>query len=316
MPVNPKIQFFLDKLNALPKVPMDEIEPKAYRQMEKESIKDMPQLNVPVKKVENRVLQLEGRDIPIRVYTPNKGMAPYPGLVYYHGGGWVLGDLDSHDSVCRFLADSAACIVISVGYRLAPEHKFPAAVDDAYDALEWIAMHEADFAIDRNRIAVGGDSAGGNLAAVACIIAKERKAPEVCHQLLLYPSTGFKEEPPSLKENAEGYFLTLESMNWFRKHYFNRDDDMLHPYASPILYHDLSGLPSATILTAQYDPLRDVGKAYADELKANDVEVFYKNYDDLIHGFANFAGFVPEAKDALEDGARSLRNAFVLSVEQ
>ncbi|WP_106496732.1 alpha/beta hydrolase [Lentibacillus sp. Marseille-P4043] len=313
MPVNPKIQFFLDKLNALPKTPLDEITPEAYRAMETESIKNLPQLEEPVKKVEDRVLKLKGRDIPVRVYTPNKGTAPHPGLVYYHGGGWVLGDLESHDAVCRFLANTASCVVISVDYRLAPESKFPAAVDDAYDSLEWIVEHEEEFAIDRSRIAVGGDSAGGNLAAVACIIAKERKAPEICHQLLLYPSTGFKEEPPSLKENAEGYFLTAESMEWFRKHYFNSDDDMLHPYASPILYHDLSGLPSATILTAQYDPLRDVGKAYAEQLEVNGVNVVYKNYEDLIHGFANFAGFVPEAKDALEDGARSLEKAFASS---
>lgn len=309
MPVNPKIQLFLDNLNALPMVPLEQITPEAYRSMENQSM-NFPQQVESVERVEDRVLKLDGRDIPVRIYTPKGGEAPYPGLVYYHGGGWVLGNLDSHDPICRLLANEAKCVVVSVDYRLAPEHKFPAAVDDAYDSLEWIATQGEDFEIDPNRLAVGGDSAGGNLAAVACIIAKERNIPEVCHQLLLYPSTGFKEELPSLKENAGGYLLTAELMQWFRKHYFNNETEILKPYASPVFYHDFNGLPSATILTAQYDPLRDAGSAYAVELETSGVNVTYKNYDDLIHGFANFIGFVPEAKQALEDGTVSLKKAF------
>lgn len=309
MPVNPKVQLFLDQLNAMPKVPMDQVTPEAYRSMENQSM-NFPQQEESVEKVEDRVLKLAGRDIPVRVYTPKDGKAPYPALVYYHGGGWVLGNLDSHDPVCRMIANEAKCVVVSVEYRLAPEHKFPAAVDDAYDSLDWVATHGEDFEIDPTRLAVGGDSAGGNLAAVACIMAKERKTPEIRHQLLLYPSTGFKEELPSLKENAEGYMLTGEMMQWFRSHYFTNEEDIQQIYASPIFYDDFTGLPSATILTAQYDPLRDAGSAYAVELEADGVDVMYKNYEDMIHGFANFIGFVPEAKQALKDGAKSLKKSF------
>lgn len=305
MPVNPKIQLFLNQLNALPKIPMDQITPEEYRKRANIGLNLQEKIE-PIERVENHVLHLEGRDIPIRVYIP-EGQAPFPALVYYHGGGWVIGSLDSHDSVCRGLANVAGCIVISVDYRLAPEHKFPAAVEDAYDSLRWIAEHAGEFNIDPNRIAVGGDSAGGNLAAVASIIAKEKGTPKIVYQLLIYPSTGSDKKMPSIKENDEGYFLTGELMWWFRHHYFNKKEDILNPYASPLLYHDLSGLPPAAILTAQYDPLRDIGKAYGDKLEESGVPVWYKNYDDLIHGFANFRSFVPEAQKAVEDGAMELK---------
>jgi acetyl esterase len=308
MPVHPKIQDFLDKLQEYPQPPMDQVTPEAYR-VSRNKMLSFQQNVEPVHKVEDRVLHLEGRDLPIRVYTP-EGQAPHPALVYFHGGGWVIGSLDSHDSVCRVLANSAKCVVISVDYRLAPEHKFPAAVEDAYDSLQWIASNPEAFDIDVNRIAVGGDSAGGNLAAVACIMAKERKTPTIIHQLLIYPSTGYRETPPSMWENAEGYFLTREVMKWYQKHYFNNDQEILDPYASPVLYSDLSGLPPAAILTAQYDPIRDVGKIYAETLQENGVDVYYKNYEGLIHAFVNFIGFVPEARDALEEGAGELQKAF------
>lgn len=308
MPVNPRIQLFLDKLNAMPQPLLSKTTPEAYRASEQETM-NFQQKPEPVKQVENRCLPLAGREIPIRIYRP-EGQAPFPALVYFHGGGWVIGSLDSHDSICREITNSANCVVISVDYRLAPEHKFPAAVEDAYDSLQWIDNHSKELEIDGDRIAVGGDSAGGNLATVPCIMAKELKTPDVIHQFLLYPSTGYQEEPPSIRENAEGYLLTGELMEWFRDHYFNNDKEIQNPYASPILYNDLTGLPAATILTAQYDPLRDVGKAYAEKLQGAGVRVNYKNYDGLIHGFANFAPFVPEARDALEDGAEELRKAF------
>nr|WP_306373261.1 alpha/beta hydrolase [Salirhabdus sp. Marseille-P4669] len=310
MGVCPSIQAFLDKLEAMPKMPMEHIPAAAYRVRANE-LMQFDQEVVEMKQVENRVLPLDGRDIPVRVYTPLGNQEILPGLVYYHGGGWVIGNLDSHDNVCRFLAKEANCIVVSVDYRLAPEHKFPTAVDDAYDSLKWIADHAEEFKIDPKRIAVGGDSAGGNLAAVTSIKAKEQEGPNIVHQLLLYPATGYKgDPPPSIMENAEGYFLTLEMMQWFSKQYFNEEKDYVNPYASPIHYSDLRNLPSATVLTAEYDPLRDEGRGYAEALKNSGVNVFYKNFNELIHGFANFIGFSPESKRALADGAKNLSKVF------
>ncbi|MGI2329084.1 alpha/beta hydrolase [Planococcus sp. YIM B11945] len=307
MPVNPKIQFFLDQLNTMPAIPMDQITPEAMRNSEASQLSAQPK--EPVEKVEDKTIALAGRTIPIRVYTP-KGDAPFPALVFYHGGGWVLGSIESHDAICRELANLASCVVISVEYRLAPEHKFPAAVEDAYESLEWVASHAAELGIDHERIAVGGDSAGGNLATVASLIASERQGPNVVHQLLLYPSTGPAAGYPSMAENAKGYLLTGDMMSWFQTQYLQSNEDRVHPYLSPILSDNLEGLPPATILTAQYDPLRDVGIAYAEKLKAEGVAVFHKNYDDLIHGFANFSGFVPEARQAVADGAEELKKAF------
>ncbi|WP_254634989.1 alpha/beta hydrolase [Paenibacillus sp. GbtcB18] len=245
----------------------------------------------------------------VRIYTP-EGLGPWPAFVFFHGGGFVVGDLESHDSICGNLANSVHARVISVDYRLAPEHKFPAAVDDAYDALQWIASHPDEFGIDPARIAVGGDSAGGTLAAVSCIKSKEAVGPEIVYQLLCYPAAGFLEEDPaSLRENKEGYLLTVGMMEWFSKQYLNTEEEIRNPYTYPIHYKDVSGLPPAMIVTAQYDPLRDSGKAYADKLIRAGVEVTYKNYETLIHGFANFHKFVPAAQEALDGMASQLRLA-------
>lgn len=308
MTLDPQVKLILDQINAIQMPPWNQINAQVYRGIANQSV-NMDIQKEEVKKVEDRTLPLEGRDIPVRVYTPD-GEAPHPALIFYHGGGWVIGNLDSHDSVCRTLANKAQCVVISVDYRLAPEHKFPAAVEDAYDSLNWVAMNAEEFDIDPKRIAVGGDSAGGNLAAVASIIAKEKKSPKIVYQLLLYPSTGYEEVPDSMRENAEGYLLTVQQMNWFRDQYFSSKEELKHPYASPVLYSDLKDLPPALIMTAQYDPLRDVGKAYAEKLQDNGVIVFYKNYEGLIHGFANFHTLVDKANEALTEAAKQLRIVF------
>lgn len=308
MSLDPQIKVILDQINSIQMPSWNQIDAKSYREMASKSL-TMATEKEDVKKVEDGILPLKGREIPFRVYTPG-GEAPHPALVFYHGGGWVIGDLDSHDSVCRTLANKAECVVIAVDYRLAPEHKFPAAVEDAYDSLQWIAMHAKEFDIDPNQIAVGGDSAGGNLAAVTCIMAKERKSPNIVYQMLLYPSTGYEEVPDSMHENAEGYFLTVQQMNWFRDQYFSNKEELQDPYGSPVLYSDHKGLPPTLIMTAQYDPLRDVGKAYAEKLKENDVDVTYKNYERLIHGFANFHTLVDQAEEALGEAANHLKTAF------
>ncbi|UOQ45987.1 alpha/beta hydrolase fold domain-containing protein [Halobacillus salinarum] len=309
MPVNPLIQLMLHKMKENPMPPLSEVTPEEYRERERK-IMSVPQPEEKVQAVDDCQLELDGRAIQIRVYTPLGGNKPYPCLVYYHGGGWVLGSLDTHDIVCKFFASECNCKVISVDYRLAPENKFPAAVRDAYESFEKIYEDAEHYGIRRDSMAVGGDSAGGNLAAVTAIWAKENSGPPIRHQLLIYPSTGFKEESDSLIENAQGFLLTTEMMHWFREHYFYDTEDLNHPHASPIFYEDKTGLPPATILTAQYDPLRDAGKAYADELREAGVKVNYQNFEGLIHGFANFIGLVPEAKRALSQAAVFLNHSF------
>lgn len=307
MTLNPKIKLFLENFNALPSPDWNYITPQELRNRTKQNMS--PKVIIKVDKVEDRILPLPGRDIPIRIYTP-AGDRPFPALIYFHGGGMVTGDLEMSDSICHTIAKYAHCVVISVDYRLAPEYKFPAAVEDAYDSLLWISSHAEEFNIDPRRLAVGGDSAGGTLATVTSIMANERKKPNIIYQLLLYPSTGYEKEVLSLQENGTGYFLTKEQSAWYQKQYLSNKEEKNHPYVSPILYSNVAELPDAMIVTAQYDPLRDIGKAYAERLQENGVEVFYKNYEGMIHGFANFHTFIPEVQVALEEWSTQLRKVF------
>ncbi|GLG01927.1 alpha/beta hydrolase [Alicyclobacillus hesperidum subsp. aegles] len=308
MSLDPVIREFLDRLHAIPTPPLTNMTVQEYRQ--RQMFNSAP--NMPIAETRDFGIALPDRTLAVRMYRPAELHLPSPALVFYHGGGWVLGDIESHDPICRVVANVAHCVVFSVDYRLAPEHKFPAAVADAYDALAWIADHAASFELDPGRIAVGGDSAGGNLAAVACILAKERKTPRIAYQWLLYPSTGYHpaHPPASIEENCDGYLLTGELMSWFRDHYLNSQEDFFNPYFAPILYPDLSGLPPACIATAEYDPLRDVGKMYADALREKGVPVIYRNFADLIHGFAQFHGISPGATTALQWCALALHDAF------
>lgn len=313
MPVDPQVQQLLNMINQFQMPPFETISPSDYRDMEKMATLPFSANKTELHEVKDQTIPLKDRDIAIRIYTPTADQEPRPALVFYHGGGWVVGSLDSHDEMCRKLAHESSCIVISVDYRLAPEYKFPTAVWDAYDALVYIAEHASDFHIDPKRIAVGGDSAGGNLATVACIIAKQRGGvPAIQYQLLYYPSVGKEKETESYRENKEGYLLTGEMMDWFRSHYFNSEEESLHPYAAPLLYEDLSGLPPAMIITAEYDPLRDGGAAYAKKLQEQGVAVEYLCYEGMIHGFMSMAQ-LDKAKAGAIQGAEALRRIFNLS---
>ncbi|WP_068777063.1 alpha/beta hydrolase [Paenibacillus sp. FJAT-26967] len=310
MPVEPRIGFMLRQMNAAPQPDYEQLSADELRRS-KNPVYVSEEGREEVQQVADRAIPLEGRDVTVRVYTP-EGEAPYPALVYYHGGGFVLGSLDSHDSICRNLANSVHAVVISVDYRLAPEHKFPAAVEDAYEALQWIAEHPDVFGIDSARMAVGGDSAGGTLAAVTSIKARDAGKPALLYQLLCYPAAGFEEEDPaSLRENGEGYILTAGMMEWFSKQYLNKEEEIRNPYAYPIHFQteDLTGLPPAMVVTAQYDPLRDSGQAYAEKLMNAGVEVVYKNYEDLVHGFMNMHQLVPRTQEALNEMSSQLRLA-------
>ena len=262
-----------------------------------------------VARVEMRRAPGPGGDVPVRIYTP-EGTTPKPAIVYFHGGGFVLCSLDTHDSTCRELAAGTGSVVVSVDYRLAPEAKFPAAPEDCYAATQWTADHAETLGIDPTRLAVAGDSAGGNLAAVTTMMARDRGGPEICHQLLIYPVTDFSFETDSYRDNAEGYFLTTHMMRWFWHHYLETEVDGTHPLASPLRAKDLGGLPSATILTAEFDPLRDEGRAYAERLEQAGVPTHYTNYPGVFHGFFGMTAELPRARKAVDEACEALRQAF------
>jgi len=251
-------------------------------------------------------------DIRVRLYRP-RGAAdagPLPVLVYFHGGGWTIGDLDTHDVVCRVLADLARCAVASVDYRLAPEHKFPAAVEDATAATRWVASEAARLGIDARRIAVGGDSAGGNLATVVALIARDGGGPRLAMQTLIYPATDMAADTPSHLRYGEGHLLTRDAILWFRGNYLRDASDEADWRASPLKAADLSRLPPAYVITAGFDPLVDEGRAYADRLQAAGVPVTYECFEGMIHGFVTMGGAIAAANHALARCAQGLRLAF------
>ncbi len=250
----------------------------------------------------------DGNSIPLRIYRPSdeNNLAV---LLYIHGGGWVIGDLDTHDEVCRALAHDAGVIVVAVHYRLAPEHPFPAAVHDCYAALEWISANAQTIGADAQRIAVGGDSAGGNLAAVISQIARDREGPEIQLQLLIYPATDMTQAHASIETNGEGMVLTQLGMQWFRGHYLPDSLEWTNPMASPLHAQDLSKLPRALVITAEYDPLRDEGEDYAGRLKSAGTEVEVKRYDGMVHMFYQLSALVDAGQEAIDQSVGALKRA-------
>jgi acetyl esterase len=253
-----------------------------------------------------------GGPIPMRGYRPAGAPAQevLPALVYFHGGGWVIGDLDTHDVLCRQLANGARCAVFSIDYRLAPESPFPSAVDDCIAATRHIAAQARSLAIDPSRLAVGGDSAGGNLAAVVAIDARDRAGPAIAFQLLIYPATDQRFGFSSLERNGEGYLLTRQAMEYFRAHYLPRQADWTDWRASPLLAKNLAKLPAAHVLTAGYDPLVDEGKAYAERLAREGTTVTYREYPDMVHGFILMGGVLDTANAAVAHCCAALQAAF------
>jgi acetyl esterase len=263
-----------------------------------------------LRSVEPLAISAPHGSIPARVYTPMKlrqadGLAPC--LVFFHGGGWVIGDLDSHDVVCRKLADEGQLIVISVDYRLAPEHKFPAAVDDAIAATKWIAANSRKLGIDASRLMVGGDSAGGNLAAVVAISVRDGNGPAIAGQVLIYPAIDFAMTHASHSEPETSILLTHSVIKWFRDHYLNGTGDVNDWRASPARAKTLIGLPPAYVLTAGADPLRDEGCEYAERLKAAGVPVTYRHFPGQFHGFFTMGKLLPQANVAASEIGAWLR---------
>lgn len=313
MSLDPKAQKFLQEQAAQaaanPQPPFDRMTSEAVRRLLNGILLTLDGAPSPVAKVEERTIPGPAVAIPVRIYTP-PGESPFPALIYFHGGGWVVGNLDTHDVCCRDLANGARCIVVSVDYRLSPENKFPAAADDAYAAALWVAEQASALGVDSNRIAVGGDSAGGNLATVACLMARDRGGPALIYQVLIYPVTDFNLDTPSYRENAEGYYLTREKMAYFWNQYLANQADGAHSYASPLRRVDLRGLPPALVVTAGYDPLRDEGETYARRLEEAGVAVTLARYQDMIHGFLLMGRFLEQARTLREECARHLRQAF------
>jgi acetyl esterase len=261
---------------------------------------------VPVGDVSDITIDAEDREIPARAYIP-EGEGPFPTVAFFHGGGFVLGSIDIYDNLCRLLATHAECVVVSVGYRLAPEHPWPAALKDCYDATMWLSRNADRFSGDGTRLAVAGDSAGGNLSATVSLLARERGMPDIDCQVLLYPSTAYLEPMASRAENASGYFLTSEDLVWFVKHYVEDVFDAHNPLAFPLQARDLSDLPKAFVLTCGFDPLRDEGIAYADRLRDAGVDVEHTNYESMIHGFLNMEEIVDRTHDGIEEIASYLQ---------
>jgi acetyl esterase len=307
MPLDPQAQAFLDQMVSLGGPQLHTLSPEHARK----AFDKLAQLSglkpEAVAKVEDRLIPGPGGQIPVRFYRP-QGRAPFPVLVFFHGGGFVIGSIELYDEFCRALTNAACCIVISVGYRLAPEHKFPAAVEDCYAATKWVAVNAKAIGGDSMRIAVGGDSAGGNLAAVVALMARDKGTVPLVLQLLMYPATNLAHDTLSAQENANDYFLTRDDMFWFRSLYLNSDADRNNPYASPLRAQDLHWLPPALVITAEYDPLRDEGEGYATRLREAGVTTTCTRYNGMIHLFLSLP--FDQAKKGRQEITAALRSAF------
>jgi len=304
--LDPTVRKILDAVRKLDLPPLESLTPVEARQRVTETRADLSGAMEPLASIENLRIPGPGGEIPLRIYTPE--MRGGAGVVYFHGGGWVVCDLDTHDVPCSAIAHRAGAVVVAVDYRLAPEHRFPAAVEDAWAALRWVAANSSRLGIDANQLCVCGDSAGGNLAAVMALKSRDENGPRIAFQALVYPVTDLSSfETGSYDEFAEDHYLTRSMMQWFRNHYVADSDDARNPDASPLLARDLHGLPPALVITAECDPLRDEGEAYAKRLRDAGVEVTETRYAGMIHPFFSLAGALPQALDAYQQIADAVK---------
>lgn len=310
MPLDPQVQSYLAQLAGLATPPVSALTPRVARAMMEAETRSM---GAPprVGRVVDRTIPGPSGGIKVRITAPG-GDGPFPALVYFHGGGWVAGSLDTHDAVCRAITRESDVAVVSVDYRLAPEAPFPAAVEDAYAATAWVAANGPTIGVDPGRIAVGGDSAGANLSAVVALMARDqgRSGPRLAFQVLIYPITNDDLDTPSYREYAEGYLLSREAMAWYWDQYVPDPGDRRHPHASPLRADDLSGLPPALVITAEYDVLRDEGEAYAARLSQAGNSVRLSRYDGMIHGFLRRSAIFDQGRKALAEIGEALRVAF------
>lgn len=306
MALDPLVKGFLDQMAMMPGPKMFELPAPQGREMFVGMMQMIGPKDVPVGKIENIKIPGPGGEIPLRIYTPvAAGADALPVLIYFHGGGFVIGDLETHDGLCRQFANEGDFRVIAVDYRLAPEHKFPAALDDAFAAVQWIEAHASELGVDANRIAVGGDSAGGALAAEVTQLAKA-KGPKIAFQLLMFPVTQIGKETSSFREFAVGYFLDKATLDWFFNHYIPEGTDKTDTRVSP-LNGDLKGLPPAYVMLGGYDPLHDEGLAYAKKLRDAGVKVEIADYEGMVHCFIYMQAVLPQAVGAVTAAAKAVR---------
>ena len=303
MPLDPQAKAALETRAGAP--PIQSLTPAQARA----EFDAMPRLPGPdVAKVEDLRVPGDGVEVRVRVYTPAAD-GPMGALVWLHGGGWVLGSIETADATSRALANEAGCVVVSVEYRLAPEAKFPLPLDDCFAATAWTVEHAAAFGVDPGSVAVGGASAGGNLAAAVTLMARERGGPGLAYQLLVYPSVGNDGSSQSFVDNSQGYGLDREAMEWYWGHYLRDDADATNPLAAPLLTGDLSGLPPALVITAEFDPLRDEAEEYARRLREAGVEAACSRYDGMVHGFFSAGSPIDRTWEAIAEAAAALRAA-------
>jgi acetyl esterase len=310
--LHPQTQALVDALARMNLVPPDKLSVDQAREQFKRSRVPFVAPAQEVSAAVNAKIPGPGGSIRIRVYRPlgSRSEELLPGLVYFHGGGWVFGDLDSHDPLCRELCNLGECALVAVDYRLAPENRFPAAVEDAISAIRHVERHAAELGIDGTRLAAGGDSAGANLATVAALTFRDEGGPPLKLQLLIYPVTDFSMDAPSYTRIANGFTFSKERMRYFSNAYLRGPEDVTHWRASPLKAKDLSRLPPALLIAAAHDPLVDEGKAYADRLEAAGVPVTYTCYEGMVHGFVSMAGAIDAAHTAIAEAAGGLKRAF------
>jgi acetyl esterase len=310
MPLDPLVKAFLDQATAVPRPRLWQMPPAAGRAAFAGLMAMVGPKDVAVGKVENFSIPAGSRGIAARAYAPvAMASEPQPALIYFHGGGFVVGDLDTHDGLCRLIASEGNLRVIAVDYRLAPEHRYPAALDDAWAATEWIAANAAQLGIDAGRLAVGGDSAGGMLAAIVTQMARDKGGPRLAFQLLLFPNTQMGGETSSLNEYAVGYFLERQTIEWCNSQYVPDAAGRASPLVSPLRAKNFNGLPPAHIVLGGYDPLHDEGQAYADKLRLAGVPVTVADYPDMVHCFIYLQTVLPQAHTALADAAHAVSKA-------
>lgn len=307
MPLDPQVKNMLDAAAQLDLAPLHEISIKEARDRTIDMrVRDLPL--APVGDVTDRTIPGPGGDLPVRIYTP-EGSGPFPVIVYFHGGGYVLCNLDTHNQLCHEICNRSEAILVSVDYRLAPEHKYPAAVDDCLAATRWVAQNVKEYGGIPERMAVAGDSCGGTLATVTNIRIRDEGGPDLSGQLLVYPITDYYDPPTqSYIDNADGYFLTSDAMKWFLDLYLKSPAEANHPQVSPLRCDNLAGLAPAYVITAEFDPLRDEGDQYAQRLREAGVETVHKPCPGMIHGFYSQIGILDRSAQAIDDSCAWLKS--------